>query len=207
MGTHPIFESDFDCLTDRIGQIQNAVCPVNGPEQDLCYPIPLLREGPSRPGVEIGLRNKREVWRVKLAVAKVRKVARPLLTLEEKDPKRLFEGNALLRRLVRIGVLPEDQMKLDYVLGLKIENFLERRLQTQVFKLGLAKSIHHARVLIKQRHIRVRKQVVNVPSFIVRLDSQKHIDFSLKSPFGGGRPGRVKRKNAKKGSGGDDDEE
>jgi len=38
-----------------------------------------------------------------------------------------------------------------------------------------------------------------VPSFIVRLDSQKHIDFSLKSPFGGGRPGRVKRKNANKG--------
>ena len=30
-------------------------------------------------------------------------------------------------------------------------------------------------------------QVVNIPSFIVRLDSQKHIDFSLKSPFGGGR--------------------
>ncbi|KAL9699829.1 hypothetical protein quinque_003270 [Culex quinquefasciatus] len=48
----------------------------------------------------------------------------------------------------------------------------------------------------------VRKQVVNIPSFIVRLDSQKHIDFSLKSPFGGGRPGRVKRKNMKKGSSG-----
>jgi len=49
-------------------------------------------------------------------------------------------------------------------------------------------------------------QVVNIPSFIVRLDSQKHIDFSLKSPFGGGRPGRVKRKNAKKGdAGGGDD--
>lgn len=47
---------------------------------------------------------------------------------------------------------------------------------------------------------RVRKQVVNIPSFIVRLDSQKHIDFSLKSPFGGGRPGRVKRKNMKKGN-------
>lgn len=63
-------------------------------------------------------------------------------------------GNALLRRLVRIGVLDEGKMKLDYILGLKIEDFLERRLQTQVFKLGLAKSIHHARVLIRQRHIR-----------------------------------------------------
>merc|ERR1712098_530855 len=147
------------------------------------------------------------VWRVKYSLAKVRSAARVLLTLEEKDPKRLFEGNALLRRLVRIGVLDESKMKLDYVLGLKVEDFLERRLQTQVFKLGLAKSIHHARMLIRQRHIRVRKQVVNVPSYIVRLYSQKHIDFSLKSPFGGGRPGRVKRKNAKKGSGGDDDEE
>ena len=63
-------------------------------------------------------------------------------------------GNALLRRLVRIGVLDESKMKLDYVLGLKVEDFLERRLQTQLLRLGLAKSIHHARVLIRQRHIR-----------------------------------------------------
>ncbi|KAK2571784.1 40S ribosomal protein S9 [Acropora cervicornis] len=160
---------------------------------------------------EYGLRNKREVWRVKYTLAKIRKAARELLTLEEKDAKRLFEGNALLRRLVRIGVLDENRMKLDYVLGLRIEDFLERRLQTQVFKLGLAKSIHHARVLIRQRHIRVRKQLVNVPSFIVRLDSQKHIDFALNSPYGGGRPGRVKRKNLKKkqggGSGGEEEDE
>src|SRR3954467_14654689 len=89
----------------------------------------------------------------------------------------------------------------------------ERRLQTQVYKLGLAKSIHHARVLIRQRHIRVGKQIVNVPSFVVRLDSQKHIDFALSSPFGGGRPGRVRRKKAKAaekkdgGDDGDDDDE
>jgi small subunit ribosomal protein S9e len=50
-------------------------------------------------------------------------------------------------------------------------------------------------VLIRQRHIRVGKQVVNIPSFMVRMDSQKHIDFALTSPFGGGRPGRVKRKS------------
>ena len=43
----------------------------------------------------------------------------------------------------------------------------------------------------------VGKQIVNIPSFIVRVDSEKHIDFSVTSPFGGGRPGRVKRRSEK----------
>lgn len=71
---------------------------------------------------QYGLRNKREVWRVKYTLAKIRSAARELLTLEEKHPRRLFEGNALLRRLVRIGVLDESKMKLDFVLGLKVSN-------------------------------------------------------------------------------------
>lgn len=41
---------------------------------------------------EYGLRNKREVWRVKYTLAKIRKAARELLTLDEKDDKRLFQG-------------------------------------------------------------------------------------------------------------------
>nr|GME10170.1 40S ribosomal protein S9-2 [Ipomoea batatas] len=145
---------------------------------------------------EYGLRCKRELWRVQYALSRIRNNARMLLTLDEKDPRRIFEGDALLRRMNRYGLLDESQNKLDYVLALTVENFLERRLQTLVFKAGMAK---------------VGRQVVNVPSFMVRLDSQKHIDFSLTSPFGGGRPGRVKRKNqkaaAKKAAGGDGDEE
>ncbi|KAM3188089.1 40S ribosomal protein S9 [Hymenolepis weldensis] len=147
---------------------------------------------------QYGLRNKREVWRVKLSLAKIRKNARELLTLEESNLRRQFEGNALLRRLVRMGILPEDKMKLDFVLGLKIEDFLERRLQTIVYQMGLARSIHHARVLIRQRHIRVRKQLVDCPSFMVRLDSQKHIDVSLKNS---GKLGRCARKKAKSAGG------
>ncbi|PWA72349.1 40S ribosomal protein S9-2 [Artemisia annua] len=120
-----------------------------------------------------------------------------LLTLDKKDPHIIFEGEALMRRMNRYGWLDESQNKLACVLALIVENFLERRLQTLVLKTGMAKSIHHAGVLIKQRHIRVGRQVVNVPSFMVRVDSHKHTDFSLSSPFGGGRPGKVKRKNKK----------
>ncbi len=43
-------------------------------------------------------------------------------------------------------------------------------------------------------YCRVGKQVVNVPSFAVRVESQKHIDLALTSPLAGGKPGRTKRK-------------
>merc|ERR1712004_402049 len=163
------------CLKAQDGQQENS----QELREDILHSQETFREGPSRPGAETGRRIRTQEQERGLE-GEVQpgqdQDRRPeLLTLDEKDPKRLFEGNALLRRLVRTGVLAEDRMKLDYVLALKTEDFMERRLQTQVFKLGLAKSVHHARVLIKQRHIRVRKQVVNIPSFIVRLDSQKHI--------------------------------
>ena len=103
---------------------------------------------------EYGLRCKRELWRVQYVLSRIRNAARMLLTLDEKNPRRIFEGEALLRRMNRYGLLDESQNKLDYVLALTVENFLERRLQTLVFKSGMAKSIHHARVLIRQRHIR-----------------------------------------------------
>jgi len=156
---------------------------------------------------EYGLKNKREVWRVQYQLAKVRHVARTLLTLPEKNEKRLFEGAALLRRLQRLGILNETELKLDFVLGLTVEKFLERRLQTRVFRSSLAKSMHHARCLIKQRHIRVGKRMVDIPSFAVRVDSEKHIEFALQSPRGGGRDGRVKRKTARSGGGKSEDAE
>merc|ERR1711957_1103035 len=82
---------------------------------------------------EYGLKNKREVWRVQYALAKIRSAARALLTLDEKDERRIFEGEALLRRMARLGLLSENEKKLDYVLGLTVPKFMERRLQTKVF--------------------------------------------------------------------------
>jgi small subunit ribosomal protein S9e len=159
---------------------------------------------------EYGLKNKREVWRVMYALSKIRSAARYLLTLEEDNETRQFQGQALLRKLTRLGLLDENERKLDYALALTPEKMLERRLQTKVFKSGLAKTVHHARVMILQRHIRVGKQLCNNPSFLVRVESEKHIDYALNSPYGGGRPGRVKRRTlAREGASGaaNDDEE
>ncbi|KAK1429854.1 hypothetical protein QVD17_12126 [Tagetes erecta] len=87
-----------------------------------------------------------------------------LLTMEEKDPRKIFEGEALMRRLNRYGLLDESQNKLDYVLALTVQ----RNVCLQPYNMWKM----------------VGRQVVNVPSFMVRVDSQKHIDFSLTSPFG-----------------------
>uniref|UniRef100_A0A0A9WTF7 Small ribosomal subunit protein uS4 n=1 Tax=Lygus hesperus TaxID=30085 RepID=A0A0A9WTF7_LYGHE len=135
-----------------------------------------------------GLRNKREVWRAQLVLATIRKKARSLLILEENSPKRILEGNALLYRLSRLGVIDNANQKLDSILSLTVEKFLDRRLQTRVYNSLIATSIHAARVAVRQKHIAVGKRLVNIPSFMVRVDSDKHIQYVQK------RPGRRERK-------------
>lgn len=127
-----------------------------------------------------GLKSKREIWRTQYVLARIRKAARTLLTLPDNHPKRLFEGEALLKRMTRLGVLARDQQKLDYVLGLTLRQFLDRRLQSIVFKKGkFANSIHEARTLIFQRKISIskgsRKQIINIPSYMVRIRNESHI--------------------------------
>eukprot|EP00494_Astrolonche_serrata_P008082 UN08117 len=56
-----------------------------------------------------GLKNKRELWRIQLLLSKIRKAARILLTLDEKDERRRFEGQALLNRLVKYGLLEDEK--------------------------------------------------------------------------------------------------
>ena len=101
--------------------------------------------------------------------------------------------------MVRLGVLKETEKKLDYVLGLTLSQIMERRLQTLVAKRKLANSVHHARVLIRQRHIAVGKQLVNIPSYLVRVSSEQHIQLAATSVFKTGKLGRTKKKKSKKG--------
>ncbi|KAH0764695.1 hypothetical protein KY285_000566 [Solanum tuberosum] len=56
---------------------------------------------------EYGLRCKRELWRVQYALSRIRNATRMLLTLDEKHPHRIFEGEALLRRMNIYELLDE----------------------------------------------------------------------------------------------------
>merc|ERR1712007_82227 len=121
-------------------------------------------------------------------------------TLEESDPRRIFEGRAMMNRMFKYGLLNKDNENgLDYVLGMTVQKFLERRLQTRVFRNKKAKSIHHARCLISQRHIAVDNQLVNIPSFLVTVENENKIDFHSSSALGEGKPGRIARIKARGG--------
>ena len=67
---------------------------------------------------EYGLKNKREAWRVQYALAKIRTAARHLLTLDENDEPRIFQGDMLLRRMCRLRLLSETEDQLGYALNL-----------------------------------------------------------------------------------------
>ena len=160
---------------------------------------------------QYGLKNKKEVWRVQYVLSRIRKAARELLTLEENDPRRICEGQALISRMMRIGVLSKEQNQLDYVLGLTTKQFLERRLQTVVFQSKNASSIHQARALIFQKKIAInkglRRQVINIPSFIVRKENEGNITKIADKEQDSRTKRRTKAKNdakAQEAAGGDE---
>ena len=160
---------------------------------------------------EFGLKNKREVWRVQYILTRIRRAARDLLTLEENDPRRIFEGKALINRMMRIGVLTKEQNQLDYVLGLTTKQFLERRLQTIVRNDRNAQSIHQARTLIFQKKIALskglRRQIINIPSFIVRVENQGNITKIPNKDGSSRTKTRNKARRDEKAQQGGDDEE
>ena len=98
----------------------------------------------------------------------------------------------------RYGLLSNEELKLDYVLGLTLSKFLDKRLQTRIYQEGFqAKSIHQARVLIHQRHIKVGKNLVNASQFLVRTSSEKKINLAPLSPLETKKLGRTGRKKSK----------
>ncbi|MCD6088926.1 30S ribosomal protein S4 [Candidatus Bathyarchaeota archaeon] len=129
---------------------------------------------------EYGLRNKRELWRCKTMLSKFRGIARSLFGMPS-SKRKILEAQ-LLNKLKRMGILSENAV-LDDVLDLTVESILERRLQTLVFKKGLAKTIHQARQLIVHGHIAIDGRKVFSPGYLVLKDEEDKIEYAPTSPL------------------------
>jgi len=144
-----------------------------------------------------GLRNKREVWKAHSELKKYRELARKLLA---ESIKGKLEGHVktdvenILNRLKRYGLLKTEAV-LDDILSLDVNNFLERRLQTQVHKQGLANTQKQARQFIVHGHIAVAGRKITVPGYLVPANEELSLGYytgsDLSKESHPSRPGQV----------------
>jgi small subunit ribosomal protein S4 len=118
---------------------------------------------------KFGLKNKKEIWRAEAIVRKFRRMAREIAATYDKEKERI-----LINKVLRLGLLKEGAT-LDDVLGLTVENLLERRLQTILKNKGLANTIKHARQLITHGHVKINGRKVTYPSYVVPINEEDSI--------------------------------
>jgi small subunit ribosomal protein S4 len=127
-----------------------------------------------------GLRNKRELWRVRTELSVMRRRAREMLSM---DPvERADMEREMITRLHGLGLVPE-RATLEDILGLGIQDIMERRLQTVLYRRGMAKSLYQARQLITHGHIAIGGRKVRAPSYMVTREDEAELDYSESSPL------------------------
>ena len=119
-----------------------------------------------------GLKNLRELWKASTELRRIRKNVKELFSGAANEER----GKQIISRLARYGIVRSDAT-LDDLLILTPEAFLERRLQTVVFKKGLAKTIKQARQLITHGFIAINGRRVTAPSYMVKLEEEKGIGY------------------------------
>lgn len=117
-----------------------------------------------------GLRRKREIWRAEGIVRDFRRRARALQAKHNEHAER-----ELLERLNKIGMRCS---RLDDVLQIGLDDILSRRLQTILFKKGLANSMRHARQMIVHGHVTVQEKKIFWPSYIVERELEEKISLT-----------------------------
>ena len=70
-----------------------------------------------------------------------------------------------------------DVSSISDVLSLEKKNFLDRRLQTIIFKKKLAPTQKKARQLIVHKKVFVEDHAINSPSYIVSIDMENKISL------------------------------
>ena len=135
--------------------------------------------------IDYGLRNKRELWKAQSVLRKYRAAARELVALrsaglnvDEYQKKK----DQLTNHLYRYGLVGEGA-DLGDILALKVEQQLDRRLQTLVQRKGLARSPKQARQFITHGHIAIAGRRVTVPGYWVERFEEAEIAYYGPSPF------------------------
>jgi small subunit ribosomal protein S4 len=142
-------------------------------------------ESETRLVIEYGLRNKREVWKSQELLRKYRKGARNLLALGSNAADAdlyAAKKDELISSLQRNGLLGPDA-DIEDVLSLKVQAQLERRLQTLVYRKGLARSPKQARQLVTHGHIAIGNRRVSIPGYRVNRIEETQIAYYGTSPF------------------------
>jgi small subunit ribosomal protein S4 len=127
---------------------------------------------------QYGLRNKHELWRHKTTLSKTRGIARSLISKTPEERAKM--ENELLARLKKLGIL-QDTAVLDNVLDLTIDDILERRLQTIVFRKGLARTVFQSRQLITHGHVSIDNRRITIPGYIVAKEEEAKVTYSPES--------------------------
>lgn len=134
---------------------------------------------------QYGLRNKRELWKAQTLLRRIRNKAKALLSLPEEE--RRARERSLVKFLYNLGLLSSENASVDDILSLTVKDILERRLQTIVYRKGLAKTIHQARQLIVHGHIAIAGRRVRSPGRLVTREEEPLVDYAVTSPFYRGR--------------------
>jgi small subunit ribosomal protein S4 len=137
--------------------------------------------------IEYGLRNKREVWKAQSYLRRYRKAARELLALMSTGTEQArYEAkrDELIGHMQRAGLLGPDA-DIDSVLSLKVQQGLERRLQTIVYRHGLARSPKQARQLITHGHVAIGGKRVSIPGYRVTSTEEAKVSYYGKSALAG----------------------
>ncbi len=127
---------------------------------------------------KFGLKNKREIWKAQSRLRQIRGQARTLVsrTRNTDDSQASNEAKLLLRRLHNEGYIADDAT-LNEVLGLDVERILNRRLQSQVYLKGMARTPKQARQFVSHGLIQIGDRRVTVPSYVVRREEEDMITF------------------------------
>ena len=127
-----------------------------------------------------GLKTKRELWKARTELSRVRNQARSLLALSQ--DVRNKEEPILMNSLSRIGLV-EQNAALDDVLNLEINDLLSRRLQSVIMRKLYFKTPYQARQAVSHGHIMIGDRIVNIPSYVVKVDEEDKIKLTPESIF------------------------